>query len=87
MKNGSSANQELETKLNTLRQKLVRSLTDQFDREIRRSTQRIEDTVAPYARFVQAEQEKLEKQQTELIELEAHITGLRNQLQAPIDSE
>jgi hypothetical protein len=48
---------------------------------MRRSTQRIEDTVDPYARFVRAEQEKLEKQQTELIELEAHITGLRNQLQ------
>ena len=34
-----------------------------------------------YARFVRAEQEKLEKQQTELIELEAHISGLRSQLQ------
>jgi hypothetical protein len=53
------ANQELETKLNTLRHVLVRSLTDQFDREMRRSTQRIEDTIAPYARFVRAEQEKL----------------------------
>ena len=78
------ANQELETKLNTLRHKLVRSLTDQFDREMRRSTQRIEDTVAPYARFVRAEQEKLEKQQNELVELEAQISGLRSQLQAPI---
>ena len=45
-----------------------------------RSMQRIEDTVAPYARFVRAEKEKLENQQTELIELEARITGLRNQL-------
>lgn len=77
------ANQELEMKLNTLRQKLVSSLTDQFDREMRRSTQRIEDTVAPYARFVRAEQEKLERQQKELIELEAHITDLQNQLQRP----
>ncbi|HUS93883.1 MAG TPA: dynamin family protein [Patescibacteria group bacterium] len=77
------ANQELETKLNTLRQNLVGNLTDQFNREMRRGAQRIEDTVAPYTRFVRAEQEKLEKQQSELIESEAHITGLRNQLQAP----
>jgi hypothetical protein len=82
-----TANQEFESKPNTLRHKLVRSLTDQFDREMRRSTQRIEDTVAPYARIVRAEQEKLVKQQTDLVELEAHITGLGSQLQSPIATE
>ena len=75
------ANQELETKLNDLRQQLMQSLTEQFNREMRRATQRIEDTVAPYARFVRAENDALRKQQETLVELEAHITGLRHLLQ------
>lgn len=75
------ANQELEAKLGALRQKLMSNLTDQFNREMRRATQRVEDTVAPYARFVRAENERLTKQQKILVELETQITGLRHQLQ------
>ncbi len=75
------ANKELETKLNELRKKLMSNLTDQFNREMRRSTQRVEDTVAPYARFVRAENERLVAQKETLVELEANITGLRHQLQ------
>jgi multidrug efflux pump subunit AcrB len=73
---------ELEDKLAELRQKLMGSLTDQFDREMRRGTQRIEDTVAPFARFVRAEQDKIGAQRDQLVELEAHIVGLRAQLRA-----
>lgn len=77
------AKQELGQKLAELRQKLMSSLTEQFEREMRRSAQRVEDTVAPFARFVRAEQEKLEAERDELAELEAHITGLRRQLDLP----
>ena len=75
------ANQELEAKLRKLRQTLMRDLTDQFDREMRRSTQRIEDVIAPYARFVRAERDKLESQQATLSEVNERIAGLRYQLQ------
>ena len=71
------AKQEFAEKLNELRTTLVGSLTTQFDREIRRSTQRIEDTIAPCTRFVRAEEEKLTAQQDQFVELEAHITGLQ----------
>lgn len=71
------AKQEFAEKLSELRTKLVDSLTTQFDREMRRSTQRIEDTIAPFTRFVRAEEEKLTAQQDQLLELEAHITGLQ----------
>lgn len=74
------AKQELAEKLADLRQRLMSSLTEQFQREMRRSTQRVEDTIAPFARFVRAETEKLEAQQEELEELEAHIEGLQGQL-------
>ncbi len=74
------ANQELESKLTELRRQLVGNLTEQFDREMRRGAQRIEDTIAPFARFVRAEGGRLENNQTTLVELEAHITGLQSQL-------
>ena len=71
------AKQEFAEKLNELRTTLVSSLTSQFEREMRRSTQRIEDTIAPFTRFVRAEEEKLAAQQDQLVELEAQITGLQ----------
>ncbi len=75
-----SAKAELETKLAELRHKLVSGLTEQFDREMRRSAQRIEDTVAPFSRFVRAQNEKYAGQREQLEELEAHVLGLQAQL-------
>lgn len=75
------AKQELENKLAGLRDKLVTGLTEQFQREMQRSAQRVEDTVAPFSRFVRAQSEKYETQREQLDELEAHIIGLRAQLQ------
>lgn len=74
------AKKELEEKLEDLRHRLVNNLTEQFNREMRRGAQRIEDTVSPFARFVRAESDKLTSQQSTLIELEAHIIGLQAQL-------
>ena len=74
------AKQELAEKLAELRQRLVASLTEQFDREMRRSAQRIEDTIAPFARFVRSENDKISKQREGIEEIEAHIMGLKAQL-------
>ena len=74
------ANQELSTKLNDLRQRLTETLNEQFDREMRRGHQRIEDAIAPFSRFVRAENQKLVAQRDHVEELEAHIAGLRAQL-------
>ena len=76
------AKQELENKLAELRHKLITSLTDQFDREMRRSAQRIEDTIAPFTRFVKAENDKIGSRRDQMEELDAHITGLKAQVQA-----
>ncbi len=75
---------ELEEKLADLRQRLMGGLNEQFDREMRRGTQRIEDTVSPFARFVRAENEKIGGQREQLVELEAHIIGLQSQLKTEI---
>jgi ABC-type multidrug transport system fused ATPase/permease subunit len=74
------AKQELKEKLADLRGRLVSALTEQFEREMRRSTQRVEDAVAPFSRFVRAETDKIEAQRQGLVELEAHILGLQRQL-------
>ncbi len=74
------AKQELETKLNDLRRQLVTSLTEQFNREMRRAVQRIDDTMAPFSRFVRAEKARLEQQESQLVDLETHILGLKSQL-------
>lgn len=76
------AKQDLAQKLAELRDTLVTSLTTQFDREMRRSVQRIEDSIAPYSRFVRAEQEKVGRRLESLEELEAHLIGLENQVKA-----
>lgn len=72
--------QELKEKLGELRDSLISNLEDQFRREMRRSAQRIEDTVAPFARFVRAEENKINKLRQQLVESEAHIVGLQAQL-------
>ncbi len=72
---------ELSEKLAALRRELMSSLTAQFEREMRRGTQRIEDTVAPFSRFVRSERAKVETRQEVLTELEAHILGLRRHLE------
>lgn len=74
------ARQELGEKLEQLRLRLMNSLTEQFEREMRRSSQRVADTIAPFDRFVRAESHKLTTQQASLVALEAHIVGLQRQV-------
>lgn len=81
------AKKELAEKLTALRRDLTTSLTEQFEREMRRGAQRIEDTIAPFTRFVRAESERLSAQQAALIEIEAHIVSLQSQLNLQTVSE
>jgi hypothetical protein len=75
------AKNELAEKLADLRQRLMTGLREQFQREMRRRAQRVEDTVAPVARFVRAEKDKLEAEHDELSELGAHVTGIMRQME------
>jgi hypothetical protein len=74
------AKRELAEKLSDLRQKLVTGLEEQFDREMRRSTQRIEDTVAPFDRFVRSETDRISGQRDKLRELHTQIVDLQHTL-------
>jgi small GTP-binding protein len=75
------AKQELDTAVETLRQELISNLQEQFDREMRRSLQRIDDTIAPFSRFVRAERCKIETQREALLGQETSLLGLQQQVQ------
>ncbi len=72
---------EFSDKLGDLRTRLVENLEQQFDREMRRSSQRIEDTIAPFDRFVRSERDRLTGRQKSLQELSAIVSDLIRQLE------
>ncbi len=72
---------EFSAKLADLRKRLVSNLEQQFEREMRRSTQRVEDTVAPFDRFVRSERDRLTAQQITLQDLSATVSDLVRQLE------
>jgi small GTP-binding protein len=60
------AKAELREKISNLREKLTLSLRTQFEHEMERGIVNIKDAIAPYSRFVRAEQAKLEGVQSKL---------------------
>jgi uncharacterized membrane protein YuzA (DUF378 family) len=74
------AKKQLSQKLADLKSRLMTGLTEQFEREMRRGVQRIEDAVAPYSRFIRAEKENIAHRQDQFKALESRIGGLQNQL-------
>lgn len=75
------AKKELHEKLAALRIKLVKSLTDEFEKEIRQSQQRIDDAISPYTRFIRAELNAIEKAQVNLHEARTFIHELQNEIE------
>jgi hypothetical protein len=65
-----------------VREKLMSSLTNQFEREMRQSIARIQEAIAPYTRFVRAERDRLNTSRRELTALRQKL----DQLKARIDS-
>ncbi|HEX9075769.1 MAG TPA: dynamin family protein [Anaerolineae bacterium] len=66
-------------KTQLLREKLINSLTTQFNHEAENVITRMKDGVLPYTRFVRAERERIEKQANQLIELRRRVSQLRAQ--------
>lgn len=75
------AKNELREKLAALRQQLSLALRTQFEREIERSMQRIQEAIAPYTRFVRAEQNKLEDTLSKLSTIDVELESLKVQIE------
>jgi small GTP-binding protein len=71
------AKNDLRNKLEDLRQRLMSAMTEEFERELANSLQRLREAIAPYTRFVRAEQQKLTRIEDELGEISASLGQLR----------
>ena len=76
------AKQELSRKIGEVRQQLMTSLTRQFDHELERSAQRIQEAVAPYTRFIRAERDRLDDARARLTGIGQQIEGLKAHIEA-----
>ena len=71
------ATAELRVKVHEMRQKLMGALTGQFDREVERSAQKVQESVGPYTRFVRAERERLTATREELRRIRTELERLQ----------
>ncbi|MCD4748187.1 MAG: dynamin family protein [Thermoanaerobaculales bacterium] len=74
------AKNDLRDKVSILRARVMNGLTSQFETEATRAMQRIQDTIAPYDRFVRGESAHLEGQSTRLSFLAESLTDLRRSI-------
>jgi small GTP-binding protein len=77
---------ELREKIANLRQQLTQSLRTQFEHEMERGILSINDAIAPYSRFVRAEQGKLSEVQSKLEETKNGLERLKVQVEEVIST-
>ena len=65
-----------------LRARLIAAMSDEFQRELERSMQRIRDALAPYSRFVRSERDSTQLFHSNLQELLADAERLRGRLRS-----
>jgi hypothetical protein len=53
------------------------ALTAQFDREVERSAQKVQESVAPYTRFVRSERERLTSTREDLRRIRTELQRLQ----------
>jgi small GTP-binding protein len=75
------AKNDLHDKLEDLRLRLMESMGEEFDRELARSLQRLREAIAPYTRFVRAEQQKLTRIEADLDEISASLGQVRARIE------
>jgi hypothetical protein len=74
--------QEMRAKIKTMRTQLTRALRTHFESEIEQSIAHINDTIAPYSRFVRAEGQKNKTSLERLRELQAELNRLEARIKA-----
>ena len=76
----NKAKKEMRTKVADMRHQLTKALRGHFNKEIERSLQHINDTVAPYTRFVRAERNKNTDVQETLQAIQNGLSRLQTQI-------
>ena len=78
----AKAKAEMRTKIADVRARLSTALRAQFKEEIGRTTARMRESIAPYSRFVRAEEETLQETDTRLAELKSDLERVRQRVGA-----
>jgi methyl-accepting chemotaxis protein len=73
----AKAKEEMRAKVADVRGRLSSALKAQFEREIKKSGDRIRESIAPYTRFIRAEGDKLKETDQELKEIASALSVLR----------
>ena len=68
-------------KMQELRTRLHNAMNEQFHKELNNSLNRVRDAIAPYTRFVRAEQQKTAEVQARLARLNNDVTKLRETIE------
>ena len=77
----AQAKTAMRARIESMRQHLVAALTAQFDREVEQSLARVRDAVAPYTRFVAAEQLRLTTTRDALRAARQELGGLQRRVE------
>ncbi len=76
-----AAKREMREKIGIMRAQLTKALRKHFEREIERSLEHINNTIAPYTRFVRAERDKNNAAKSTFEEIHTGLGRLQTQIQ------
>jgi small GTP-binding protein len=76
------AQQDFRKRTLELRDKLSQAMTEQFNRELAHSVERIRGAIAPYTRFIRLEQERMTNASARLNEIDATLSTLRANIES-----
>ncbi len=73
---------ELHTKISTIRRQLMAAMATQFERELTRSIDAIEQAIAPYTRFIRSEKQRIEHTKQELDTIKGWLERQQQEIDA-----
>jgi len=76
------AKEDFNAKMEELRIRLHAAMQEQFKKELGNALTRIQDSIAPYTRFVRAEQKKTEAMQGQVVQLDNALVALKSEIEA-----
>jgi hypothetical protein len=76
----SRAKEELRQSILNMRSQLIDALQGQFESELTSSLKRIEEGIAPYSRFVRAQNERFQKSRAELEQIQEEMEAIKIRL-------
>ena len=75
------AKEDFNTKMQELRTRLHAAMQEQFKKELNNAITRVQDAIAPYTRFVRAEQKKTQAMQEQVLQLDNALVTLKNEIE------